>query len=505
MRVNKSYIKLFYIISVLLVMSFSSCSSCSRSGLKKRADERRESNYSNRRTDSRNNNTQSSRTRNDDESSTSNAPIKSNIKVAENLSDLFKLCKPAVFMVYTTDGINYKQGTGFFISSDGYALSNYHVFEGTNQGNEQIQLSNGRKLKIERVIRKDREKDFILFKVESVSNVTYLSIASSPSEIGEQVLAIGNPEGLEHTLSTGIVSGYRENDFYIQTTTEITHGSSGGPLINLKGEAIGITTMGMGTANLNFAINLHKINLSGVSKKKIIEKAQQVKNDFSFLKSMPTSTNGVVIHRNAYTFSYVEKHEQSEWVAYVLKNRNNSTSYSRTNDFREDPLVETETANIFDYEGSVYDRGHLTPAADLDYSYESMSSSFYFSNISPQLPYFNRQTWRKVEKEIREYLFQKDSIYVYTGSIIPRGYQTIGKNNVSVPTAFYKILLGFKNGEVKAIGILMPHNEERMNINRHWVSVDSIEKVSGIDFFSDYRDDIENSLESNSDLKYWRE
>lgn len=265
---NKTCLIIIYIISGILVLSFSSCSSCSRSGLKKRADERRENSYTNNRSDSRNNNTQSSLRRNDERSSPINSPIQINIKEADNLSELFKLCKPAVFMVYTTDGINYKQGTGFFISSDGIALSNYHVFEGTNQGKEQIQLYNGRKLKIDRVIRKDKERDFILFKVENISNVTYLNIANRSSEIGEQVIAIGNPEGLEHTLSTGIVSGYRENDFYIQTTTEITHGSSGGPLINLKGEVIGITTMGMGTANLNFAINLLKINIEGIEKKK---------------------------------------------------------------------------------------------------------------------------------------------------------------------------------------------------------------------------------------------
>lgn len=236
----------------------------------------------------------------------------------------------------------------------------------------------------------------------------------------------------------------------------------------------------------------------------MIEEATPHLNDLSFANSIPTSTSGVIIHRNSYTFSYVEANEQSEWVAYVLKNRLNSAIYSRTDDYREDPLVETKTANIYDYEGSGYDRGHMAPASDLNYSYESISSSFYFSNISPQLPYFNRQTWRLVEKEIREYLFYKDSIYVYTGSIINNDNIRIGRNQVAVPSAFYKIILGFKNGEPKAIGILMPHNEENMNLNHYFVSVDSIEEVSGIDFFSNYIGYIEKNIESNSSIIFWK-
>lgn len=81
------------------------------------------------------------------------------------------------------------------------------------------------------------------------------------TNVGEDVFAIGNPKGLEHTLSKGIVSSYRENNTMIQTTTEITHGSSGGPLFNMQGEVIGITTSGVGEANLNFAMNIQILDL----------------------------------------------------------------------------------------------------------------------------------------------------------------------------------------------------------------------------------------------------
>ncbi|MBT7040932.1 MAG: trypsin-like serine protease, partial [Bacteroidetes bacterium] len=82
--------------------------------------------------------------------------------------------------------------------------------------------------------------------------------------IGENVFAIGNPLGLEKTLSKGIISGYRGDDNeLIQTDTDVTHGSSGGPLFNMRGEVLGITSMVLksGGANLNFAISIELLDL----------------------------------------------------------------------------------------------------------------------------------------------------------------------------------------------------------------------------------------------------
>ncbi len=181
-----------------------------------------------------------------------------------SLVDLFKNNKEGVFLIYTSDGDKTFQGTGFFISQDGIGISNYHVFEGTSEGLEVIKLSNNRQLKIERIIKKDEDNDYIIFQVKTNSKVPFLSIAQSLPSIGEEVFAIGNPKGLEQTLSQGIISGYRDDMKYLQTTTEITNGSSGGPLLNMRGEVVGITTSGYGEANLNFAINIKKLNLNRV-------------------------------------------------------------------------------------------------------------------------------------------------------------------------------------------------------------------------------------------------
>lgn len=183
-----------------------------------------------------------------------------------DLASLFKKSQQAVFIIYTTDGYEVKQGSGFFITPDGVGISNYHVFKSTIKGSEKIKLFNGDIYKIEQVILVNTSEDYIVFKIKSDQRVSFLSGSDVTPKIGDDVFAIGNPMGLENTLSKGIVSGYRKGGLLIQTTAEITHGSSGGPLLNMQGEVVGITTSGIGEANLNFAINISRINLNKIIK-----------------------------------------------------------------------------------------------------------------------------------------------------------------------------------------------------------------------------------------------
>jgi serine protease Do len=179
------------------------------------------------------------------------------------LSSLYEQSKKGVFLVFSTnDGQNGAQGSGFFISADGIGISNQHVFDGFD--NHYIKLHDGTTYEVTQIIRSSDsdDLDYVLFKVNTQgSRVPFVPIATTLSAVGESVFAIGNPKGLEHTLSTGIVSSYREDDKLIQTTAEITNGSSGGPLFNMRGEVIGITTSGVGEANLNFAVNIQRLNL----------------------------------------------------------------------------------------------------------------------------------------------------------------------------------------------------------------------------------------------------
>lgn len=187
-------------------------------------------------------------------------PHQSNLEVLSP-SDIFQKLSSAVFKIHTTDGVNAVQGSGFFIASNGVAVSNYHVFKGTAVGYEEIILEDGTKYKLDEVYFKSEENDFIIFKVRVPKNVNYITISSSTAKVGEKVYTIGSPRGLDNTFSSGEISQIRENGKILQISAPIDHGSSGGVLLNSKGEAIGITSGGIDTsgANLNFAWNINLI------------------------------------------------------------------------------------------------------------------------------------------------------------------------------------------------------------------------------------------------------
>ena len=178
-------------------------------------------------------------------------------------TEIFKRYNSAVFMIFTSDGYHTFQGSGFFISSDGIAVSNYHVFKGTSIGLETIKLSSGEQLNVEDIIVKSEDNDFIIFKVATKEGkqFNYIPVASKSPSVGDKVYAIGSPRGLENTFSSGEVSQWRDENL-MQISALIDHGSSGGALINEYGEVVGITS---GTfydgsqANLNYAWSIDVI------------------------------------------------------------------------------------------------------------------------------------------------------------------------------------------------------------------------------------------------------
>ena len=176
-------------------------------------------------------------------------------------TELFKRYNSAVFMVFTSDGNNVYQGSGFFISDNGLAVSNYHVFRGTGIGIECIKLVGSNTIyKVSEIIHRSAVEDFILFRI-NCNHTNFIPIAKNKPEVGEKVFAIGSPRGLENTFSSGEVSQWREKNL-MQISALIDHGSSGGALINEYGEAVGITS---GTfydgsqANLNYAWSIDVI------------------------------------------------------------------------------------------------------------------------------------------------------------------------------------------------------------------------------------------------------
>ena len=149
------------------------------------------------------------------------------------------------------------QGTGFLVSADGVIMTNYHVIAKGNVA--AVKFADGTTLPVDGVLATDKFHDLAILKIHGNAFPTLTLDNSDQVEVGEEVVAIGNPLGLELTVSNGIISGIRsderENDKLLQITAPISLGSSGGPLFNMFGKVVGINAMYLeGGESLNFAI-----------------------------------------------------------------------------------------------------------------------------------------------------------------------------------------------------------------------------------------------------------
>ncbi|MCS6832958.1 MAG: DNA/RNA non-specific endonuclease [Flammeovirgaceae bacterium] len=222
---------------------------------------------------------------------------------------------------------------------------------------------------------------------------------------------------------------------------------------------------------------------------------------------LPTTNRGKIVQHKHFVLSYVEEHEQAEWVAYELTREEVKKKVaSRENErFTEDPLVRTGSATFEDYINSGYDRGHLAPAGDMRFSQEAMTECFYMSNVSPQDKEFNKEIWRLLEEQVRAWAVKYERIYVVTGPVLDKKLPKIGrKNKISVPKYFYKVILDYQEPEFKAIAFLMENKNASLPLTRYVVSIDAIEKLTGIDFFPHLPDELENVLEASSESSAWK-
>lgn len=226
-------------------------------------------------------------------------------------------------------------------------------------------------------------------------------------------------------------------------------------------------------------------------------------NNPSIAFFLPTSTTGQIVHHKGYSLSYSEPHEQAEWVAYELKKEHLSNSNFKRPYFEIDKTVKTGAASWRNYKNSGYDRGHLCPAGDRKYSKEAHDETFLTSNITPQNHEFNSGIWNTLEQKVRYWASRYDGVFVVTGGVLKGNLKAIGNEDVSVPNQFYKVVLDYNSGNPKVLAFIMPHKNSDKPLYEFVVSVDEIEVLTGIDFFPELDDSLENVLEASSSYKEW--
>ena len=218
------------------------------------------------------------------------------------------------------------------------------------------------------------------------------------------------------------------------------------------------------------------------------------------------STNGRLLYREAYVLLHDNSKKIPLWVSYHLTEKHLQGIQKRVDRFKPDPdLLEGERAELSDYKGSGYDRGHMAPAGDMKRSYKVMVESFYLSNMCPQTPGLNRGLWKTLEEKIRDFTRTKSEVWIMCGPIfgdldedgIEDYLDRIGLNQVWVPTDFYKIVV-FDNVHkgINATAFIMPNKKLSGKLLSYVVTIDSVESLTGIDFLNNLPDSIEEKIES---------
>lgn len=234
-------------------------------------------------------------------------------------------------------------------------------------------------------------------------------------------------------------------------------------------------------------------------------KLNKVRED---IKAIGLPSNNYIEH-SGMILEYAEEHEQAAWVAHIILPDITDGVVFRTNDFRADPKVKTGTAIETDYfltrtkadgtkehDGFGYDRGHLAPSADFRWNAKALSESYFYSNMSPQLPEFNRKIWAELESTLRGYVMTNNvPLYIVTLPILNDDLPKIKEamNHVSIPEFYLKVALDIENN--RGVAFVIPNSKIHNLLPSYAITINKVEELTGYDFFNKYEnEEVERTL-----------
>ena len=215
-------------------------------------------------------------------------------------------------------------------------------------------------------------------------------------------------------------------------------------------------------------------------------------------------TGEIILKRMAYTTSYNKETRCPNWVAWKLTADHTDGNVKRINGYWEDEEVPKPRATRADYKKSGWSHGHMCPAGDNKWDEQAMRESNLLTNMCPQDSKLNSGLWNSVEADCRKWARKYGEVYIVCGPVLMKGkHQTIGRNKVVVPEAFFKVVLCLK-GKPKAFGIVVRNTEGTKKRDLYYNTVDEIERITGLDFFPNLPDDLENKIEAQRNMRTWK-
>ena len=182
-----------------------------------------------------------------------------------------------------------------------------------------------------------------------------------------------------------------------------------------------------------------------------------------------------------YALKYSNGSKNAVYVVEHVTKESITGPAKRKDDFRPDPTLAAGTsAQLADYAGKPYDRGHLAPGADNTQTESIMSESFLLSNMIPQVPNNNRGIWKQLEVQVRDYVLKNNDVYVVSGPIYNTVYETIGAG-VGIPQRIFKVIVDVKNQRASAY--IFPNTALPVaDLPKYKVTIREAEQASGLNF-----------------------
>lgn len=213
------------------------------------------------------------------------------------------------------------------------------------------------------------------------------------------------------------------------------------------------------------------------------------------------------LQRYAYKAWYSESMRIPLAVSWYLTGNHVTGSFKRKGvAFHPDNEVKGDPVSTFDYMQSGYSRGHMCPSGDNKWNQRAQEESFLMTNICPQTHKLNGGDWNDLEMLCRTWAQKYDRVYIVCGPVLQGDrHKTIGRiraRRITVPEAFYKVVL--RTGKhPAAIGFIYNNDDSSQPMREAVRTVDEIERMTGIDFFSALPDDEEDRIEAKADLSDW--
>lgn len=226
------------------------------------------------------------------------------------------------------------------------------------------------------------------------------------------------------------------------------------------------------------------------------------------LMELPATTRGErVISHTGYMLSFNTTTLCPNWVAWELTASETRGHLDRSRDFFPDDAVPSaQRVTTSDYSGSGYTRGHMCPAADMEWGAKPLHDCFLMSNMCPQTEELNRYSWEALERACRRWARKEGAVLIVCGPIFDneRKQKTIGrKHKVRVPDAFFKCVLSMRKGHEKGIAFIYKNNRAEQDMKECATTVDAVEQLTGYNFFVNVSDALEERLERQCNLSAW--